>query len=123
MHKDLREHGRIILAHGEVTGHCHEVVCDVAADLDQAQYFEEPDGRRVLMALMPCVLQHEEHGRIRLDPSEAARGAAGERDAGGRLIGQARQGDVCLHPIALGTWQVIRQREGYSPETWRQVAD
>ena len=111
--RDLKEQGRVILAHGEVTGHAHEVV-DAIATLDPAElvipaadFFEEPDGRRVLLVNRPCDLQHQEHGRIALDPANPT---------------QVRQGDVLLQPIGPGAWQVIRQRE-YSPEAIRQVAD
>ena len=108
MTKDLREQGRIILAHGEVTGHCHEVVAVEAGLETPAQYFEEPDGRRVLLALGPCVLRHEEHGLVTLDPARQV---------------QARQGDVLLTPLGNGAWSVTRQREWDGPESWRQVAD
>jgi hypothetical protein len=69
--KDARERGRIILAHGEVTGHAHEVIAadpttDVA--LPAAQFFEEPDGRRFLMVARACVLTHQEHGVIAIPP-------------------------------------------------------
>ena len=111
--KDLKENGRAILAHGEVTGHHHEVV-DVATDLDPAEidipacdFFEEPDGRRVLLAHRSCLLRHQEHAPIALDPANPK---------------QARQGDVFLNPIGDGAWEVIRQRE-YSPEAIRNVAD
>lgn len=108
--KDLREHGRIILAHGEATGHCHEIVAEVGApvDLPPAQFFEEPDGRRVLLAVAPGALHHDEHGLIHLNPQRPQ---------------QVRQGDVLLNPIGPGAWHVIRQRAGYSPESIRQVAD
>jgi len=108
--KDLRENGLIILAHGEVTGHSHQVFAverDVDVELPAAEYFEEPDGRRVLLVTRPCVLRHHEHGPIALDPASPV---------------QARQGDVLLNPIGAGAWEVIRQRE-YSPEEIRQVAD
>lgn len=108
---DLLEAGRIILAHGEASGHCHEVI-EVAPQADDAipaaQYFEEPGTRRrVLLVTRPCVLHHEEHGRIALDPAVPV---------------QARQGDVLLNPIGVGAWEVVRQRE-YSPEAIRNVAD
>jgi hypothetical protein len=106
--KDLKEQGRIILAHGEVTGHHHEVVCaDPGIDMPAMDYFEEPDGRRVLLVNRPCLLTHQEHGLIQLDPANPQ---------------QYRQGDVLLYPIGAGAWHVIRQRE-YSPEAIRQVAD
>ena len=110
---DLRENGRIILAHGEVTGHCHEVVSDVdseiAVDLPAYEYFEEPDtGRRILFALRPCVLRHQEHGAIALDPA---------------MPEQVRQGDVLLTPIGSGCWVVTRQVEWPGPDGWRVVKD
>lgn len=106
--KDLREAGRIILAHGEVTGHAHEVRAAASdMDLPAADFFEEPDGRRVLLVTRPCVLRHEEHGPIVLDPTSPV---------------QVRQGDVLLQPIGAGAWEVIRQRE-YAPDEIRNVAD
>lgn len=103
--RDLRERGRVILAHGEVTGHCHEVVVDGL--LESPQFFEEPGGRRVLLAVGPCALRHEEHGLVQLDPASPE---------------QARQGDVLLTPIGRGAWEVTRQVE-YTPEAIRQVVD
>ena len=105
----LRESGRIILAHGEVTGHCHEVVTDTGLppDMEMAQYFEEPNGRRTLMVLAPCLLRHQEHAPIPLDPDHPI---------------QARQGDVLLIPTGKGTWDVRRQAEE-TPDGWFQVAD
>jgi hypothetical protein len=106
---DLREHGRIILAHGESTGHAHEVV-GAGPELNgipPAQFFEEPGGRRVLLVEKACVLTHQEHGAIALDPAHPQ---------------QVRQGDVLLTPIGDGAWEVTRQRE-YSPEAIRNVAD
>ena len=110
--KPLMEHGRVILAHGEVTGHCHEVVeAAMTGPLDPAipaaDFFEEPNGRRVLVVMRPCVLRHDEHGLITLDPATPT---------------QVRQGDVLLQPIGAGAWAVLRQRE-YSPDAIRQVLD
>lgn len=111
--KDLREGKRVILAHGEVTGHCHEVLdapsVKVGEDtlMPAADFFEEPDGTRILLVTRPCVLVHQEHGRIALDPTHPI---------------QVRQGDVLLDPIGPGAWKVVRQRE-YTPEEIRQVAD
>lgn len=111
--KDLTEQGRIILANGEVTGHAHQVI-DASDRLDPAEieipaadFFEEPDGRRVLLVHRPCVLRHEEHGAIALDPAKPV---------------QIRQGDVLLSPIGPGAYHVIRQSE-YNPAEVRQVAD
>jgi hypothetical protein len=105
---DLRDHGRIILAWGEVTGHNHQIFADVEMDLPAADYFEEPGtGRRILLVTRPCVLRHQEHAPITLDPAKPV---------------QARQGDVLLNPIGGGAWEVIRQRE-FDPVEVRQVAD
>lgn len=111
--KSLLEHGRVILAWGEVTGHHHEVQ-DACALLDPAElaipaadFFEEPDGRRILLVNRPCVLRHQEHGPIALDPAKPV---------------QVRQGDVLLNPIGDGAWEVIRQRE-FDPSEVRQIAD
>lgn len=106
--KDLRESGRVILAHGEITGHAHEVVAnDSEAVIPPADFFEEPDGRRILLVTRPCVLRHQEHGPIALDPARP------------QLY---RQGDVLLLPIGAGAWEVRRQRE-YTPEEIRNIAD
>lgn len=109
MRKDCREAGRIVLAHGEVTGHCHEVVTETGLPptLEGAQFFEEPDGTRVLLVLVPCVLRHQEHGPIALDPQRPE---------------MVRQGDVLLVPRGAGCWTVRRQQE-WEPEGWRYVAD
>ena len=103
-----RENGRIILAHGEVTGHLHEVltVSEEVPTFDQAQFFDGPDGRE-LVVLTPCELRHQEHAPIALDPGSQE---------------QYRQGDVLLHPTGPGTWRVIRQQEREA-DGWRQVAD
>jgi hypothetical protein len=65
---DLREAGRVILAHGEVTGHAHELVAATPTSTPPAQFFEEPDGRRFLFVAEPCALTHQEHGTIALAP-------------------------------------------------------
>lgn len=108
---NLREEGsgRIILAHGEATGHHHAVYAADAetGTLPAAEFFEEPDGRRVLLCLQPCILRHQEHGAIALDPANPV---------------QVRQGDVLLTPIGVGAWQVMRQQE-YVRGALRQVTD
>lgn len=117
-YRDLRENGKIILAHGEVTGHSHQVVLDLDSseenlDLELYQYFEDPSNhRRYLIALAPCVLRHQEHDPIYLDPDNPA---------------EARQGDVYLIPIhgsefGKGLWEVRRQFE-YTPQRIVQVLD
>lgn len=108
-HKDLRENGRIILAWGEVTNHHHEVLTEAGAvpGIGLAQFFEV-DGQRELVLLGPCVLTHQEHGRIALDPARPV---------------QVRQGDVLLSPLGDGVWRVTQQQEQYQPNEWRSVAD
>ena len=103
---DCTTGGRIILAFGEVTGHCHEVLTD--AGLIPAAEFFEVDGVRTLIVLEPCALVHQEHSRIVLDPARQE---------------QIRQGDVLLQPTGPGTWRVIQQREWAGPDQWRPVAD
>jgi len=55
-----REGGRVVLAHGEVTGHTHGI-SSRAANL-----FEAPGGDRFLALTRAAVLTHEEHGNIDL---------------------------------------------------------
>ena len=106
--RDLREAtGHIILAEGEVTGHCHVVGAVDSTGVATAEFFEEPNGRRVLLALARCALTHPEHGRIVWDPAAPT---------------QVRQGDVLLTPIGQGAWAVTRQVE-YVRGALRQVAD
>lgn len=111
MKRDAREQGRIILAHGEVTGHCHEVVTDetgLPPGMEAAQFFEEPDGTRTLIVLAPCSLRHQEHAPIALSPESTE---------------MWRQGDVLGIPQSPGCWTVRRQQEWGGPEQWRTVAD
>jgi hypothetical protein len=63
--------GRIVLAHGEATGHAHTVVAlreEALAEGPPAQFFEEPDGARLLLVSRPCAVVHQEHGPITLAP-------------------------------------------------------
>jgi hypothetical protein len=126
--RDLREDGRIVLAHGEVTGHSHELLLAVEADtvpaFDQAQFFEI-DGRRELVVLAPCVLRHQEHDAMRLYPDGRAEKIDGRT---GELTPAAypallRQGDVLLRSLGPGVWQHIRQIEQPVPGEWARVAD
>lgn len=56
-----RDHGRVVLAYGEVTGHAH-VIDDTLAEL-----FEEKDGLIYLRVTASTVaLRHEEHGTVTL---------------------------------------------------------
>lgn len=66
---DVRESGRVILAHGEVTGHAHEVVTADPIIVNMGpQYFEEPDGKRFLFVDQDCLVTHQEHGPIPVGP-------------------------------------------------------
>ena len=56
-----RDNGRLILAHGEVTGHCHEVLTD--ADAVDA-FLAELAGVRYLTAPPSTRVVHEEHATI-----------------------------------------------------------
>jgi hypothetical protein len=56
-----RNHGRIILAEGEATGHAH------AIDSPEAALLEVGDGERYLRVDGPAALTHEEHGAIELE--------------------------------------------------------
>ena len=56
-----REGGRIVLAHGEVTGHAH------AISVKPATFWEMPSGDRILKVHSTgAVLRHEEHAPIKL---------------------------------------------------------
>ena len=66
--QQVTDHGRVILAYGEVTGHAHEVVGPMVDTPPPAQLFEEPDGTRYLFVDRACALVHQEHGPIALAP-------------------------------------------------------
>jgi len=62
-----REQGRVILAHGEVTGHAHAIADTLEAPA--AALFDDPDGPEgsfVMLVETDTGLVHEEHGRIDL---------------------------------------------------------
>lgn len=92
------ENGRIILAHGEVTGHAHELVevqhsqifdadesFKIGGDLDDVRALP----RMALTVGRKTAVKHQEHQRI---------------------------------PLKKGSYRVTRQRE-YSPQELRNVAD
>lgn len=63
-----REGGRVVLAHGELTGHAH-AIADKAARLREQTNADEVAlalGQRILTARGGVDLTHEEHGTIRL---------------------------------------------------------
>lgn len=60
-----REDGRIVLAHGEVTGHAH------AIKDQKATLFRDPKLAAIFMKVSadgPVALEHEEHGTIEIPP-------------------------------------------------------
>ena len=59
-----REGGKIVLAHGEATGHAHAIVNRMA------KFFQQPTtGRRFLrVSKRQTVLVHQEHEAIPLEP-------------------------------------------------------
>ena len=62
--KMARENGRVILAHGEVTGHAHAIT-------DKHAYLYSVDsGNVTFLEIKEAVaaLEHDEHGTITLDP-------------------------------------------------------
>lgn len=87
------DHGRVILAYGEVTGHAHQIdVPANAALLDMPNPRSKSDIDKTLTFLRVdrlSQLVHEEHSAVTLEP---------------------------------GLYQVIHQRE-YAPEAIRNVAD
>ena len=103
MGRDLREGGRngakrVVLAHGEVTGHAHEVLSgkETGRGKGSVEFVEvregvdAKEGSRILRVKgRAAELRHEEHGTI---------------------------------VLPKGTYRVVRQRE-YSPQEIRQVAD
>jgi len=56
-----RENGRIVLAHGEVTGHAHAI-----ASMDATLFMDAATVNRYLDVRAPVTLDHEEHARIEL---------------------------------------------------------
>lgn len=65
-----REGGRVILAHGELTGHAHAI-----AD-PQVKRFKTPEGRFYFEVVdQPAALRHEEHSPIALEPGKVYRHA------------------------------------------------
>lgn len=126
MTKDLRRpDGRIVLAYGEVTGHCHQVVLaetGLPPGMAEAQFFAldstDPHVVGELIVLAPCLLRHgtieglsPDHDPIALDPST--------RYAPGTVL---RQGDVCLVPTGPGVFDVRRQAN-VTPAAWQRVED
>jgi hypothetical protein len=60
-----REGGRVVLAHGEATGHAHAITAEGAA------LFRDPELAAIFMTVsgeMPVALEHEEHSTISIPP-------------------------------------------------------
>lgn len=59
--KNLRKSPHTILAHGEVTGHCHKI-----KDNKTAELYDTPDGMFLRVTANQAELIHEEHNTILL---------------------------------------------------------
>jgi hypothetical protein len=62
-----REHGRLVLAHGEVTGHAHAIRDKRAA------LFRDPKLAAIFMRVSgdgPVALDHQEHDTIHIPPGD-----------------------------------------------------
>lgn len=129
-----REGGRVVLAHGEVTGHAHAI----SAPKAQLFRFEDNGGGGGFFRppTEKTFLQVGE-GELRFAEVVAPAGAkVDERSPVERLLGDAEEapatrtapGVALRHeehapiPLPPGDYQVIRQRE-YDPEKSRLVAD
>ena len=62
-----REAGRVVLAHGEITGHHHSIVDD-GAELVTAEHANELRVWLSVTAAEPVALTHQEHDTILVDP-------------------------------------------------------
>lgn len=62
------EHGRLVLAHGEVTGHHHSLAVQEGVELVT---LEEADELRMWLSITtiePIPLEHQEHATILIEP-------------------------------------------------------
>jgi hypothetical protein len=98
-----REAGRIVLAHGEVTGHAHAIA------EAEAEMVELETGERFVVV----------EGGIRLEAAEGRKLLPGYEGEAGVLL---RHEEHHAHGLTPGSYRVIRQRE-YTPEEIRNVAD
>lgn len=63
--KHVRSKKRVVLAEGEVTGHCH------AIDYSAKQMQVLTDGQEMYLRVMsPVVLTHQEHSAATIEPGE-----------------------------------------------------
>lgn len=58
--------GRVILAYGEVTGHCHAIYPTAEGKLPAKLW--DAGAERFLQVLESTTIRHEEHGAIPLEP-------------------------------------------------------
>ena len=65
-----REGGRIVLAHGEVTGHAHAITSPDATLYETTDDAAQALGTRVLAACASVALTHEEHSTIEIPSGE-----------------------------------------------------
>lgn len=65
---DRDKRGRLVLAEGETTGHCHAILDDPATLFRQADLDEMAD--RFLKVEQDVELVHEEHATIELEPGD-----------------------------------------------------
>jgi hypothetical protein len=61
--KKHRKSGPIILAHGEVTGHCHQIL-----DFDSVDMYTDEKGETWVSSDKPFTLVHDEHGPVTFEP-------------------------------------------------------
>lgn len=59
-----RENGAVVLAYGEVTNHCHQIISESATLFN----INGSGNDRLLKVIAPVNLVHEEHGTIPLEP-------------------------------------------------------
>ena len=56
-----------ILAHGEVTGHCHKV------DLSECDVFVDTEGNMFLEPIEDCLVTHDTHNELQLEKGSKAK--------------------------------------------------
>lgn len=59
-----RELNRVVLAHGEITGHAH------ALEESGVSLYSAPDGSLYLSVTEPATLKHEEHAHVGIAPGQ-----------------------------------------------------
>lgn len=100
-----RDHGRVVLAYGEVTGHAHAITDKAVVQYDAPNATE---AARQLLASVGLTVEISEHNQPSfLDVPDGA------------TIEHEEHAAIALDP---GKYVVLRQRE-YAPEALRSVAD